>query len=238
MLKKLLLLFFITYGANLIGQSCPDLLAPTNGSIDVPVDASISWEFVEGVTGYIISIGTVPGGTDIVDQRAVGSATTYTPPLGLPENTQIYVSITLFFFDQPNITCPGESFRTAAVTSVPSCTQMKNPINGAINVNSSTNLGWDYAPGATSYQLLIGTAAGASDILNQNVGNVLSYNPPGDLPTGTQFFVTVVPQNAIGPASSCSEESFTTGAAATLPACASLITPADGAINVPLTPFL
>lgn len=238
MVKKLLILFFLAHGANLLGQSCPNLLTPTNGAIDIPVDASISWEFVEGVTGYIISIGSTPGGTDIIDQRAVGSSTSYTPPLGLPENTQIYVSITLFFFDQPNITCPSESFRTEDVTSVPSCTQINNPINGATNVNSSTNIGWNYAPGATSYQLLIGTAAGTSDILNQNVGNVLSYNPPGDLPTGTQFFVSVVPSNDIGPASSCSEESFTTGAAATLPACASLITPANGAINVPLTPFL
>lgn len=238
MLKKLLILFFLTHGANLFGQTCPNLLAPMNGDIDIPVDSNISWEFVEGVTGYIISIGTTPGGNDIIDQRAVGSSTSYTPPLGLPENTQIYVSITLFFFDQPNIPCASESFRTEDVTTVPVCTSLSNPLNGAINVNGATSIVWNYAARATSYQLLVGTSSGAGDIINQNIGNVLSYNPPGDLQTGTQFFVTVVPLNDIGPAAGCREESFTTGAAATLPACATLITPIDGAINVPLTPFL
>ena len=238
MFKKLLILFLLTHGANLFGQSCPNLLAPLNGDIDVPVDSTISWEFVEGVTGYIISIGTTSGGTDIIDRKSVGSSTTYNPPVGLPDNRLIYVTITLFFFDQPDITCPSESFRTEDVTTVPVCTSLSNPLNGAINVNGATNIVWNYAPGATSYQLLVGTSSGAGDIIDQNLGNVLSYNPPGDLPSGTQFFVTVIPSNEIGPAAGCLEESFTTGAVATLPGCATMITPADGAINVPLTPFL
>jgi len=240
MLKKILLLFFIAHGANLFGQSCPNLLAPTNGSIDVPVDASISWNFVEGgQTGYIVSIGTTSGGTDIINQTQVGSATTYTPQLGLPENTQVYVTITLFFFNQPNIICASETFRTQDVTTVPVCSALSNPLNGASNVNGATNISWDYAPGATYYQLIAGTSSGASDIIdNSNVGNVLSYNPSIDFPANTEIFVSVIPWNEIGSAMNCTPESFTTGTIATLPGCATMITPMDGAINVPLTPFL
>jgi gliding motility-associated-like protein len=238
MLKRLVVIVSLALGPVVIGQTCPNLTAPLNGSTNVPVDTSISWNFVEGVTGYIISIGTTNGGTDIINQTQVGSATNFTPPLGLPDDTQIYVTITLFFFDQPNITCSSESFRTEDVTTVPACTILNNPIDGAINVNGSTNLGWNYATGATSYQLRIGTSSGSADILDQNVGNVLSYNPPADFPAGTQIFVTVIPNNDNGSATNCSEESFTTGAMATLPSCTSMVSPANGAINVPLTPLL
>ncbi|MBT8296766.1 MAG: Ig-like domain-containing protein [Maribacter sp.] len=224
-------------GPVVFGQTCPNLTAPLNGSTNVPVDTSISWNFVEGVTGYIVSIGTTSGGTDIINQTQVGSATTFTPPLGLPDNTQIYVTITLFFFDQPNITCTSESFRTEDVTTVPVCTNLNNPINGATNVNGSTNLAWNYAAGATSYDLRIGTSSGSADIFDQNVGNVLSYNPAGDFSAGTQIFVTVIPINDNGPATACPEESFTTGAMATLPSCTTMVSPANGAINVPLTPY-
>ncbi len=238
MLKRLLIIFALSFGPFVFAQSCPSLTAPLDGSTNVPVDTSISWNFVEGVTGYIVSIGTTSGGTDIINQTAVGSATTYTPQLGLPEDTQLYVTITLFFFDQPNITCASETFRTQDVITVPTCTNLNNPLNGATNVNGATNIRWNYASGATSYHLRIGTSAGGTDILDQNVGNVLSYNPVVDLPASTQIFVSVIPNNENGSANACTEESFTIGAIATLPGCTTMISPANGAINVPLTPLL
>ena len=237
-MKSLFTIFIFLTGAIAFSQTCPNLTSPINGSTNVPVDTSISWNFVEGVTGYIVSIGTTSGGTDIIDQTAVGSATTYTPPLGLPEDTQLYVTITLFFFDQPNITCASETFRTQDVSTVPACTNLNNPLNGATNVNGSTNIGWNYASGATSYHLRVGTSAGGTDILDQNVGNTLSYNPGVDLPASTPIFVSVIPNNENGTANACTEESFTTGAIATLPGCTTMISPANGAINVPLTPLL
>lgn len=225
--------------SGLLGQTCPVLNTPMNGDINVPVEAAISWDIVTGVTGYKISIGTTPSGTEIINQRAVGSSTSFTPPLGLPENTQIYVTITLFFFDQPDITCTTESFTTEDVVIVPSCSAITNPVNGETNVNSATNLVWDYADKATSYQLAIGTSPGSDDIVNQqDVGNVLSYNPLLDLPASTQIYVRIIPTNENGSAVGCIEETFTTGAIATLPSCAQLISPANGDINVPLTPFL
>jgi gliding motility-associated-like protein len=183
------------------------------------VDTSINWDIVEGVTGYIISIGTSPGGTNIIDQRTVGSSATYIPPLGLPDNTPIYVTITLFFFDQPNITCSSQAFNTQDVTTAPVCSTLSNPLNGLSNVKRATNISWNYAPGATSYQLLVRTSSGAGDIINQNLGNVLSYNPLSDLPASTEFFVTIIPLNENGAAINCTEESFTTGEIATLPEC-------------------
>lgn len=242
MIRKWLFAAFIMCAGLASGQSCPSplLTNPVNGSGNVPVDTQISWNTVMGVPGYIISLGTTPMGTDIINRQQVGSMNTFTPPLGLPENTDIYVTITLFFFDPdiPEVTCTTQMFHTATVTSPPGCTVISNPADGAIGVNIGTNITWGYSSTATSYNLSIGTAPGLGDIENMNVGNTLSYTPPSDLPPNTPIYVRVVPENGIGLAASCGETSFTTGSIAALPVCTNLISPADGELNVPLTPSL
>jgi gliding motility-associated-like protein len=217
------------------GQDCPDLLDPVAGATNVPVDTSISWEEVVGVTGYIISIGTTPGGVDIMNEQAVGSDTTFTPPLGLPESSEIFVTITLFIFNQNNIVCDSISFTTEDVTTVPTCTTMLQPVNGETDVNVGTSINWAYAPRAIGYRISIGTSPGAGDIVdNEDVGNTLFFDPPTNLPPLTQIYVTITPYNENGDATGCSSESFTTGDLGEPPGCTTLITPADGAINVTL----
>ncbi|MCB0456690.1 MAG: T9SS type B sorting domain-containing protein [Flavobacteriaceae bacterium] len=220
-------------------QDCPNLLQPLNGATNVPVETSISWENVVGVTGYIISIGTTPGGGEIVNEQLVGSDTTYMPVLGLPEATTIYVTIILFFFDQDNIVCPSQSFTTQNVTSAPQCTSLVNPENGDVNVNVGVSLTWNYAPRALGYHITIGTSPGAGDIVNNlDVGNVLNYNPPTNFPASTLIYVLITPYNENGFALGCNEESFTTGSLGEPPDCTQLMSPENGAINVSLSPFL
>jgi len=237
MLKKLLLIILLLGFVQSYGQSCPLLISPQNGDINVAVDATITWQDVTGVTGYIISIGTTDGGTDIINQRNVGSATSYTPPVGLPENTRIYVTISLFFLNQPNITCPSESFDTENVTTTPDCTIISNITDGEVGVSVFTNILWNYASRATDYDIIIGTAPGLGDIADTNV-TTLSFDPPGELPASTLIYVQIIPANGNGIATNCSEISFTTGALATLPGCTNLIAPTNGEINVPLTPLI
>ena len=213
------------------------MISPQDGDINVAVDATITWQDVTGVTGYIISIGTTDGGTDIINQRNVGSATSFTPPVGLPENSRIFVTISLFFLNQPNITCSSESFETEDVTTTPDCTIISNIVDGEVGVSVFTNILWNYASRATDYDIIIGTAPGLGDITDTNV-TTLSFNPPGELPASTLIYVQVIPANGNGIASNCMEISFTTGALATLPGCTSLISPANGDINVPLTPLI
>ncbi len=220
-------------------QDCPNLLNPLQGATNVPVDTTISWEEVVGVTGYIISVGTTPGGGEIVNEQTVGNDTSFQPPLGLPESTQIFVRITLFFFDQDNIVCASQSFTTQNVTEIPVCTSLVNPQNGATGVNVATNLTWSYASRAIGYRISIGTASGVYDLLdNFDVGNSLFYNPSVNFPSDTMIYVRIIPYNENGMAMSCLEESFTTASLGDPPVCTFLITPEDGAINVPLSPFL
>ena len=88
--------------------------------------------------------------------------------------------------------------------TVPACTSATIPANGATNIDIASNFSWTAVTGATSYTLQIGTASGTWNILNQNVGNVTTFNLPDDLNYSTQYFVRIIPANSAGSASRCS----------------------------------
>lgn len=238
MKKKLLLFTLLCLEHLAIGQTCPSLISPLDGATDVAVDATIIWNPAEGVPGYRIRLGTTPGGSEITEV-SVGSATSYTPQLGLPENTTIYVTIILdfLFIGSEDIVCESQSFTTEDVTIPPACTSITVPSDGASNVSVFSNISWVYSPTATGYLLNLGTTPGGNDLGTIDVGNTLSFNPP-DFPPNTTIYVQLIPYNENGQSLPCTEISFTTGELVALPGCTSLINPLNGAQNIPLTPLI
>lgn len=207
-MQKKLLYLLLLYGCISHAQTCPRVTFPANGAVDVPVDVTITWPKVEGIVGYLISLGTTPGGIEILNRRSAGLDNSFTPPVGLPDNTEIYVTISIFLTDQPLLICPGESFRTVDVTTPPACTQLSDPTIG--DVVSVGNITWDYAPTATGYILYVGSTEGGTDIANDiDVGNVLIFRPTPALAVDTPFYVTIIPYNENGESPPCKEEIFT-----------------------------
>jgi gliding motility-associated-like protein len=195
-------------------QECPMISFPTDGAADIPVDVTITWPAVEGINGYLISLGTTPGGSELLDREAIGVDNFYRAPTGLPKNTLIYVSLSILLFNAQPQPCNTITFTTIDVTEPPPCTILVAPDDNAANVTIVTDIHWAYAPTATSYNLSIGTVPNGTDILdNLEVGNVLTYEPPEDLPQDTQIYVTVIPSNENGDMAPCTEESFKTGPA-------------------------
>lgn len=119
------------------------------------------------------------------------------------------------FSDTVTITIDVEA--TFVPTTPPSCVAVSTPLDGAINV-SSTTISWPAAAGgATGYNISVGTSSGATDVLNNfDVGNVLSYSLTG-LEGGTTYFVTIYPYNLNGTATGCAETNFTTCDGYTVP---------------------
>ncbi|MEX0289493.1 MAG: T9SS type B sorting domain-containing protein [Flavobacteriaceae bacterium] len=116
----------------------------------------------------------------------------------------------------------------------PSCTSLSNPVDGATDVPVTTIIQWNAVATATNYIVTIGTTSGGTDVLdNWPVGTDLNYTPPSGLLPNTTYFVTITPNNNSGNAVNCSEESFTTGEASSIPGCVTLLTPFDGAYGVP-----
>ncbi len=197
-----------------MAQTCPQISYPINGAANIPVNPTITWPEVSGINGYLISIGTVSNGTDIVNRRPLGVTNSYTPPLGFPENTQLFVSISLTPFDGPPIPCTEISFTTVAVVNPPPCSLLIAPDNNAASVTIITDIIWAYSPTATGYFLSLGTETNGTDVLdNLDVGNSLSFNPPQDLPQNTMIYVSIIPYNNNGNAMGCPEEFFTTSTA-------------------------
>ncbi len=203
--------FFLCKG---VAQECPFITNPQDGSVGVPVNTTITWNAVPGIVGYLISLGTTPGGVDLLNRRSAGPVNSYTPEIGLPENTRIYVTISLFLPNQPLKICEVETFVTENVTTPPSCTILTEPLDEESGVSTATEIKWAYADRATGYLISIGSAPGGTDIADAvDVKNVLNYRPTSFLPEDADIYVKITPYNENGNATGCHEEQFNTGMA-------------------------
>lgn len=241
LLRVLLSLFFLGI-ITLKAQDCntPMLLFPSPGSENVPLDTDIRWERVDGVPAYLLSLGTSPGGSELLNRQQMGNANRYVPPAGLPESTRIYVTITLYFFEEgvPEVSCLSDSFVTAAVTSPPSCTPLLTPTDGTTGVSTKSQVRWAYVPGASAYRLEMGRNPDSADLYQELLEGRLSFLPPEDLPEDQTIYIRIIPLNRFGEAMDCPTFSFTTGKVGEVPGCSRMIYPRDGDTDVPLNPEL
>lgn len=215
---------------------CTTLSSPLSGSTGVPVNSTLSWNASVNATGYKVTVGTSSGGTDILNALDVGNALFYSLPTSLPESTTIYVSITPYNADGDAVTCGEESFNTFAPGVLkPICTNLRSPLAGDIRVLLETDLSWERVVNAEGYLLTLGTTPDGTELLNRfDVGNVLSYDLPFNLPEYTTIYVTIIPYNITGEAFGCEPEYFTTKSLIPVPGCTRLLYPLDQATNVPV----
>ncbi|WP_440068024.1 BspA family leucine-rich repeat surface protein [Tenacibaculum discolor] len=222
---------FTTRDAVVNVPNCTTIRVPSNGATNVSVNTGISWDAVADADGYYLSIGTTSGGTDIVNTESV-TGTSYTLASDLPETTTIYVSVTPYNSVGSATGCSEISFTTEALPTVPNCTTITVPSNGATNVSVSNGISWDAVADADGYYLSIGTTSGGTDIVNNEVVTGTSYTLASDLPETTTIYVSVIPYNSVGSATGCSEISFTTETLSTAPNCTTITVPSSGATDV------
>lgn len=101
---------------------------------------------------------------------------------------------------------------TFTPTVPPNCdSALTSPANGDPAASVDGNLVWSPASGgATGYNLTVGTTPGGNDVLaTTDVGNVTTY-ALGVLVQTTQYYLTIEPYNALGAATGCTEQTFTT----------------------------
>lgn len=216
---------------------CTILNLPLDGDTDVDVTTDFFWNAVGNATGYRINIGD---NDNFYGEFDVGNLLTYDLSFDLPENTLIHVRIIPYNDNGDAIGgCTSENFTTGFILDLPNCTALSSPLNLEENVYVFTDLTWDEALNAEGYILSIGTSSGSTDILNNfDLGNQLTYDLSNELPENTEIFVQVIPYNTTGNAIDCLEESFITETIPVIPDCTMLILPANGSINVTISPYL
>ena len=74
--------------------------------------------------------------------------------------------------------------------------------------NFANSITWNVTSGADGYYVTVGTTTGGNDIANAVSVSGTSYNFTGNF--NTTYFYTIVPYNANGSATGCTEQSFTT----------------------------
>lgn len=98
-----------------IPATCPSLITPAPNSANVPTTTSLHWNNLHGcLDGYHLSLGTTPGGTDLLNNQTV-SDSFYQPGQALPAGATIYVRIVPFNSLGEASGCQEFSFMTAAV---------------------------------------------------------------------------------------------------------------------------
>ncbi len=203
-----------------IAPNCTALSTPMNGDTDVATTLNqITWDAVTNATSYKVTI--------------TGTTTNNRPEF---ETTDTHVDFTMPFLNDELVSvsiipvngtveaigCTSQTFTIIAATTtltIPDCTTLNAPANGTTNIPIDiASVSWSSVTNASGYRITLGTTSNGNDILdNFDAGNTTTYNLLADLPENTQVFVAISPYNAVGNATGCTEESFTTENPITFP---------------------
>ncbi|WP_223032589.1 T9SS type B sorting domain-containing protein [Hanstruepera marina] len=125
--------------------SCVNLITPTNGSTGVGINTNLEWSAATGIPqGYVLSVGTVPGGTDIVDNLDVGLSTTFNFPTALEYSTTYYVTVLAYNANGPAVGCTEFSFTTGADPNAPVDCASGVPVNIEYCYTDNDTMSWNF----------------------------------------------------------------------------------------------
>ena len=142
-----------TVGTFTTTSFCPTVTAPTDGATGVSLTPTITWNAVPGATSYTVTIGTTPGGTDVLNAQNVGNVTTYTLATPLNNSTVYYLTVNATDGTNTSTGCTEIAFSTLCAAIVPS-----------YSMNFTAPVCWDVASGGTP-------ATGPT-----GAGNAINYN--------------------------------------------------------------
>jgi len=120
---------------------CATIIAPADGELEVDLNHNINWFFAQGATGYLLSLGTSPGATDLLNNFDNGNNTVWSNTITFPENTTIYVNITPYNLLGEALDCEEFSFTSVNITlDIPQYfTPNQDGFNDLWRVNDPTN---------------------------------------------------------------------------------------------------
>jgi Ca2+-binding RTX toxin-like protein len=153
---------------------------------------SLRWRALGGIVAeHILEAGTSSGLRDlyITSLGASTSISALAPP------GKYFVRIRVRTTSGPEVLSNEVSF-SIGITTGCNAAPPAPAITAAVVVNNVATLAWAAVPGATSYVVQAGTASGASDLFDGNVGaNVIVS---ADVSAGFRAYVRVLAANACG----------------------------------------
>ncbi|MBK6815953.1 MAG: hypothetical protein IPG82_10990 [Saprospiraceae bacterium] len=191
----------------------PTFISPAKPSVSASPNP-----FCTGESVQLLISGNINGGeywaiyTGSCGGTLIGTTTTDMFNLGVPGGSTTY-----YVRGEGNCVSAGPCdtiqviYDNSSANCLPDCVSPVMPLDGSTGVSTYGVLEWYPSIHATSYKLFFGTNPGATNIVNgMNVGNVLSYDPPGTQSVNTTYYWRVIPTNSFGDAIGCDTFSFTT----------------------------
>jgi surface protein len=216
---------FITPEGSVI-PACTSLINPVNGATNVMISSNISWAASAGATGYLLTIGTTPGGQEILNNADVGNTTTYNPAIDFNYNATIYVKVVPYSGAGNATGCTTQSFTTQQQSD---CGTIGG-LSAVIQSPTSVLISWNALAGVSAYQLryrVVGTTTfttlGGTVATSQLITGLISE-------TNYEYQLRIKCNGVWSAYSGLSN--FTTPEIVVIPACTSLTNPVNGAVNV------
>ncbi|MGU3375963.1 hypothetical protein [Chryseobacterium sp. M5A1_1a] len=92
---------------------CPFVLYPANNAQFISLSPNISWQPIVGATSYKVSLGTSPGGTEIINQQSVTASNfNLSPSIVLNRDTNYYLKVTAVSANGESSGCTYSVFKT------------------------------------------------------------------------------------------------------------------------------
>jgi len=210
----------------------PILLSPGWKSEDNPTTTKLIWHKVEGATSYSVQVDTTPtlkSPVLIADETI--SDTTHT--VNLAKGVTYYWRVKATVGAQETKWSSKGVFTT--VFDIPPTTRLLAPKDSSDGVSRTPKLSWNKTPGATTYEIQVSNTSGfTTTVIKKALLVDTSYTITSSLETGTYYFWRVRATNASGNGNWSSAWHFIT--IESVPPAPLLLTPADNATAVALTP--
>ncbi len=167
---------------------------------------SASWSAAtdaeSGVTDYVVSVGTTPGGFDAVASQSVGLVTGVAIAGSYTGSVTYYVSVAAVNaagLTGSAITTDGITVETSAPGAVGALTDSGSYQTSTTTVSASWTAATDAQSGIASYEVSVGTSPGATDaVASQSVGLATAAAIAGSFTNGVTYYVNVAAVNNAG----------------------------------------
>jgi hypothetical protein len=211
------------------------LPSPANGATNVSTTPTLSWNRVSCAINYRLQVANDSLFQSIVLDQNWITGTSYQVPSGLLSNSKTY-------YWRVNANSAGEisawslvwSFTTVA--AAPAAPTLVSPTDGATGVSITPTFSWNASSGATSYRLQVSTTDTFSTTVFDQSGIAGTSKAVSGLVNNKKYYWHVNATNAGGTSGWSATWSFTT--MATVPAAPTLLSPANNATGVSITPTL
>jgi hypothetical protein len=175
--------FTVAYSAAALSNPVPGQDSPNQDTT-----RPFTWKPLPGASAYYVWIGTTPGAKDIADSGELSSSQSSYLPGALPAGGQLWVRLWTL--------ASGVWLHSADVAFTPAA-RIITPAQQSITVGPTRPFSWTLGAvldgRAPTYELMIGTRPGTSDLFDSGIITTTSKTvPASDLPAGEALYARVL----------------------------------------------